>query len=341
MNTQTHHRPVGPRRVIVFGATGTIGRATAKRLLTLGHETVCVVRPSARETPAVNALELAGAAIRFAEPTNANSVRDSAFKGEPFDAVVSCIASRTGAPEDAWAIDHDANVNILTVAVETGTPRSTRATHFIMLSAICVQKPKLAFQAAKRAFEEKLIGSGLTWSIVRPTAFFKSMSGQAERIRSGKPFLVFGDGDLTACKPISDNDLAAFIVTCLDDKSKHNAVLPIGGPGPALTPREQGALLFKAFGKPAKFSRAPVWLLDVIISVLSFGGIAFPKLMQKAELARIGRYYATESMLLYDHQSEFYDAARTPEFGDDTLAAHYNKIARGEVTDDRGEHAVF
>ena len=70
-----------------------------------------------------------------------------------------------------------------------------------------MQKPLLEFQRAKLAFEDKLKASGLTWSIVRPTAFFKSLSGQIARVRAGKPFLLFGDGTLTACKPISDDDL--------------------------------------------------------------------------------------------------------------------------------------
>ena len=88
---------------------------------------------------------------------------------------------------------------------------------------ICVQKPLLALQRAKLAFEEVLMHSGLTWSIVRPTAFFKSLSGQVSRVKGGKPFLVFGDGMLTACKPISDDDLAAFIAACLDDPTSSSA----------------------------------------------------------------------------------------------------------------------
>lgn len=41
------------------------------------------------------------------------------------------------------------------------------------------------------------VGGGLApneYSIVRPTSFFKSLSGQVDRLRRGKPFLVFGDG---------------------------------------------------------------------------------------------------------------------------------------------------
>ena len=38
----------------------------------------------------------------------------------------------------------------------------------MLLSAICVQKPRLAFQHAKLAFKKQLIQSGLTYSIARP-----------------------------------------------------------------------------------------------------------------------------------------------------------------------------
>ena len=69
--------------------------------------------------------------------------------------------------------------------------RQAGVSHMVLLSAICVQKPLLAFQHAKLAFEKTLIESGLTYSIVRPTALFKSLSGQVERVTRGKPFMVF------------------------------------------------------------------------------------------------------------------------------------------------------
>ena len=90
----------------------------------------------------------------------------------------------------------------------------------MLLSAICVQKPLLVFQQAKLAFEAALIASGLRYLIVQPTAFFKSLSGQIERVRRGRPFLVFGNGTLTACKPISDDDLADYITGCLEQESR-------------------------------------------------------------------------------------------------------------------------
>jgi len=204
-----------------------------------------------------------------------------------------------------------------------------------------VQKPLLAFQHAKLAFEKALIESGLVYSIVRPTAFFKSLSGQLERVKKGKPFLIFGDGQRTACKPISDSDLGDFIAGCLDQQGRHNQILPIGGPGPAITPRQQGEYLFQLMGKGPQFKSVPVGFLDVIIWTLSWIGKLIPFVADKAELARIGRYYATESMLVWDAGANRYDAGLTPSHGKQTLFEAYAMWANGQVAPDRGEHAVF
>jgi divinyl chlorophyllide a 8-vinyl-reductase len=313
-------------RIAMLGATGTIGRATVSALLRRGHAVVCFVRAPA---------EIAGAHVRVVDMADPASVAQDGFGGEAFDAVVSCMASRTGVPADAWAIDHRAHVHVLDAARGAGVGQ------FVLLSAICVQKPLLAFQHAKLAFEAALIGSGLRYSIVRPTAFFKSLSGQIERVRKGRPFLIFGDGTLTACKPISDRDLADYIADCLTEPDRWNRILPIGGPGPAITPRQQGEALFAMLGKPARFSSVPVALLNAIAGTLALLGRIAPPLATKAELARIGRYYATESMLVLDPASGRYDAAATPSTGSETLFDYYRQVIAGDAAAERGDHAVF
>lgn len=328
-----------PRRIFLLGATGTVGRATARALVRRGHDVVCFVRPrgGSASGPSSNEVShlLAGTTLRFGDVQDAASLARDGFRGERFDAVVSCLASRTGAPKDAWAIDHQAHVQALAEAQRAGVSQ------MVLLSAICVQKPVLAFQLAKLAFEKQLIDSGLNYSIVRPTAFFKSLSGQVDRVRRGKPFLVFGDGRLTACKPIADADLADYLARCLDDTTLHNRVLPIGGPGPAITPLQQGTLLFEALDRTPRFKHVPVALLDAIVGALGVGGRLVPALAAKAELARIGRYYATESMLVWDAQAGRYAADLTPSTGCRTLAEHYADLASGRATAERGDHAVF
>lgn len=275
------------RRVLVLGATGTIGRAAAKALVERGHEVVCLIRPRAGPGGTLGSDQstalLAGSVVRFGDAADAESLARDGFQGDRFDALVSCLASRTGAPKDAWAIDYQANLQALEAAKSAGVA------HFVLLSAICVQKPMLAFQHAKLACEKALIESGLCYSIVRPTAYFKSLSGQVDRVKRGKPFLVFGDGTLTACKPISDDDLGRFLAGCLDDQSRWNRILQIGGPGEAITPKQQGEALFALVGRPPRFTHVPVRLLDGVIGVLSALGRVFPMLSEKAELARIGQ----------------------------------------------------
>ncbi|OYU97845.1 MAG: epimerase, partial [Burkholderiales bacterium PBB5] len=324
-----------PRRVFVIGATGTIGQATVRALLRHGHAVVCFVRPRAgvggRWSPEECARRWPGAQVRVGDVTDAASLAGDGFRGERFDVLLSCLASRTGAPKDAWAIDHRAHVLALQAAQAAGV------TQVVLLSAICVQKPRLAFQRAKLAFEQTLVESGLTYSIVRATAFFKSLSGQVARVRAGKPFLAFGDGKLTACKPISDDDLGHYLAACVDDPSRHNRVLPIGGPGDAITPRQQGEHLFALLGQPPRFKQVPVAVLDLVIAVLGLLGRVLPPLADKAELARIGRYYATESMLVWDAAAGRYDAAATPSTGQDTLFDHCGRLLRGEAGTERGD----
>lgn len=233
------------------------------------------------------------------------------------DTVISCIASRSGSPKDAEAVDFRANLNLLNAAEQGGVD------HFILLSAICVQRPLLAFQHAKIAFERALKASKIDHTIVRPTAFFKSLSGQIDRVLAGKPFLIFGNGELTRCKPISDADLARYIVDCMHLPERRGATLPIGGPGPAITLKRQGEWLFKAAGIEPRFRSVPVGLFDAAAAVLSLGERYSDWLAEKAEYARIARYYATQSMLVLDPATGEYSAEATPEFGQDTLLEHY------------------
>ncbi|MEL7189427.1 MAG: NAD(P)H-binding protein [Pseudomonadota bacterium] len=294
--------------VVLAGASGTIGRAVAACLVSDGYDLVCLVRPGS-----------AGAGLGRSitvDLSDARTEREAIASVKPA-AVISCIASRSGAPKDAWAVDHDANANLLKAAQDAG------AEHFILLSAICVQKPRLAFQKAKLAFEAKLQSSPIAHTIVRPTAFFKSLSGQIDRVRGGKAFMVFGNGELTRCKPISDRDCARYIVDCLADPQRRGQVLPIGGPGPAITMREQGALLFDALGKPPRYRHVPVALFSGVARVLGLLERWSDWAAEKAEYARIARYYATESMLVWDAENSRYSAELTPEFGSDTLRDHY------------------
>lgn len=311
--------------IFLLGANGTIGRAVAYASAEAGWQVTAPVRPGA---------DAAGVPGAYVGPVTEASLSEM-IAGARYDAVISCLASRSGLPEEAWAVDYRLNAAALASAVGAGVPK------FVYLSAICLQKPRLAFQHAKLAFEAELRQASLTWSIVRPTAYFKSLSGQIDRLRAGKPFLLFGDGALTACKPIGDADLASYLLRCLTDPALQNRINPIGGPGAPITPRQQGALLFDALNLPPKFRRVPIGFFKAVGGGLRLAGTVSSRARAKAELARIGLYYATESMLVWDEAAQRYDAAATPAFGNQTLADHYRDLALSGGSADLGAAAMF
>lgn len=320
------HPDPAVRRILVAGASGTIGRAVVRQLVGQGHAVTALLRPG---TGGTDLPELAGAAVRRAALSDSAGLARTLSDARA-EVVISCIASRSGASKDAQAVDFEANAALLDAAQGAG------ARHFILLSAICVQKPLLAFQHAKLAFEARLAASDMAHTIVRPTAFFKSLSGQVRRVMAGKPFLIFGDGELTRCKPISDADLARFIAGCIDNPQAEGAILPVGGPGPAISLRDQGMLLFELAGQTPRFKSISPRLFNYAERALGLGAGVSGWCAEKAEYARIARYYATESMLVLDPATGQYSADLTPEFGSDTLRDHYQGLivqARAAVPD--------
>lgn len=328
------------KRVFVVGATGYIGKFVVRELVARGYDVVSFARPrsgvNASSSESETRQQLKGSEVRFGDVLSMGSLMRDGIRGEHFDVALSCLTSRTGGIKDSWNIDYQATRNALDAGMSAGISQ------FVLLSAICVQKPMLEFQRAKLKFEEELRKSGVTYSIVRPTAFFKSIAGQIEKVKSGKPYVMFGDGRLTACKPISEADLARFMADCLEDPEKQNEILPIGGPGEAVTNLDQALMLFELLGREPKLKKVPIQIFDVIISVLILISKILPSFAEKAEFARIGKYYCSESMLVWDPVKQQYDADATPSYGTETLRDFYKRVLKeGLAGQELGAHSMF
>ena len=210
----------------VVGATGYIGKAVVREAVRRGYATTAVARDvaKARSEPKFEGATLAQADV--CDPQSLSAPGGPFEKGK-VDVVISCLASRTGSKKDSFAIDYQATLNCLDAA------RAAGARHFVLLSAFCVKSAEmndpnaLQFQYAKKDFEEKLRAQeDVSYSIVRATAFFKSVSGQLEVVNKGSPFVYFdlGEGKSATCNPISEPDLAAALIDTISDKSKENAL---------------------------------------------------------------------------------------------------------------------
>jgi divinyl chlorophyllide a 8-vinyl-reductase len=253
-----------------------------------------------------------------------------------FDAVVSCLASRSGAPKDAWAIDHDAQVVTLEAAEAAGVAQ------FVLLSAICVQKPLLEFQRAKLAFEARLQRSGLTYGPScgrRPSS--SRCRGRSRGCGRASRFSCSGTGrsrpaSRSATTIWGGSSPPASSIRTRRTGPAHRR------PGPALTAREQGELLFEAAGMEPRFRQVPVAMMDAIIGLASFPG-AVQRTMGRPRGIR------ADGTVLRHGVDAGLGRGRGPlrrggdagVRGSDTLAQHYARMIAGEAEVDLREHAVF
>jgi len=312
-------------KVLVAGCTGYIGRFVTKELISRGYNVVAFSREKSgvggKKSMEDVTKDFAGAECVFGDVTSMDSLRSTVSN---VDVVVSCLASRTGGIQDSNDIDYQASKNCLDLLIEQ------KGTHYVLLSAICVQKPLLEFQRAKLRLEQAIAAqSDATYSIVRPTAFFKSLAGQVSIVKGGNPYVMFGDGEICRANAISESDLAKVMADCITEKDRINQILPVGGPGEAVTPLQQSQILFDLFDLPPKYIKVPIGVFDAIIGAIEFFAKFFPSLIDTAEFAKIGRYYATEDMV-------------GPSYGTTTLKDFFSDVAKnGMGGQELGDQAVF
>ena len=289
-------------KIAVVGATGYIGRQVVKELVDRGIFTTSLVR--SYEMPDITKRCLDGSNMQLCDILNPDAVND-ALSDEEITAVIVCLASRSGIPRDAWLVDFEGGKNVIN-ALENNAKITKTNKHYVLLSAFCVGKPLLQFQFAKLKLEDILQSSPhISHSIVRPTAFFKSLDGQIESVQKGNPILYFGDGTCSA-NAISETDLAAYLADCAMDPKKvnmYNQCRNIGGPDvPPITKYQQAELIYNTLNIPhnkRKYVSIPLGVLDVLISGFALLELGFRsaglkgqqmKMEDAAEIVRIIRY---------------------------------------------------
>ena len=246
---------------------------------------------------------------------------DSSVLFEPgsVDVVVCCLASRNGTPREAFAIDYRAALNVAEAAKQAGARR------FVLLSAYCVKSAELKephalrFQYAKKKLELALAemssdsdntstntnDDSFSYVAIRPTAFFKSVSGQLETVQAGGPFILFdlGAGKTASCNPISEDDLASALIDQVVDDTHKNTHWNLGGPDtPGLDKMDQMNSMTEVLGfqlkQQPRLIYVPIGVLHFFVNSFQWLADVFrsDKLNDAAELARIVRYYAIEDV---------------------------------------------
>ena len=294
----------GAKTVLIVGATGYIGNAVVAEAVNQGYDVIAVTRSLKDDG------EFHGAEVVLADVSDPASIA-KAFNRK-VDVVISCLACRSGLASDFDAIDYKATVNVLNAAQENGTET------FILLSAICIRQPDLPLQLAKLKMEDVLMRSGISYTIVRPTAYFWVFDTQTRMIAKGKPGYLIGSGDQAIHNPIAKEDLAEFMVGSIDNSDRKNRVFIIGGPevpDNIITYKDGLTMAFEALGKEPRFVRIPGWAMTGLIRLTWLIGLAVRKVGVLSEFLKIVYYYLENDM-------------RAPGYGSVTYKQHVTDTAR-------------
>ena len=258
-------------KVCVAGATGHLGLSVVEQLLARNFSVVAFARNA--NSPNIQLLRRLGAEVEFVDACKPEDSYRKALSG--VKACISCMASRGGRSRqsDFWAIDRDANIRLGLEALECGIR------HHILVATFEGRESRnvSAFSAAKEEAvdtlrkECQLMRAELT--VIRPNAYFKDLTDTAfSRVHAKSEHLVIGDG---SCRinPISREDVAVFIVDCVETKHLPGKDYFLGGPD-VFTFMEIGFLAAQVMGKENKLKirHVPVFRLCFNAMILDFFG---------------------------------------------------------------------
>ena len=206
--------------ILIVGATGLLGRATALPLLAQGHAVRALVRDRARAAD----LQRAGAEIFIGDLTDARSL-ELACKG--VERVFACAHSMLGRGRYASAqVDHVGHSALVVAA------RDAKVEHFVYTSVLGARESHpIDYFRTKREIEMAVKDSGMGYTILRPAPF---MEQHVHRF-NGQMLLdhgftvIIGPGT----KPrnfVAVRDVAPFAVQALSEDGLNGRTLEIGGP---------------------------------------------------------------------------------------------------------------
>jgi uncharacterized protein YbjT (DUF2867 family) len=243
-------------RILLLGATGLIGSATAARLRRDGHEIVAVGRgggPAARRVPV----------DRWVKLDLREATRPEAWLPHlaGIDAVVNCAGVLQESPRDSPGKIHVGMPIALWSACE-----SAGARRVIQLSALGVDRGGITdFSRSKRKGDEALEASGLEWVILRPSVVVgRPAYGGSALFRALAALPVFlRPAETGPVDVVQLDDVAETVARLLAPGAPSRLALELTGPD-RLDFTDIVAAYRRWLGwTPAKIITAPGWLMAI------------------------------------------------------------------------------
>lgn len=212
---------LGPRmKVLVTGATGFVGSHLVTRLAGEGLEVRAFARGMGAARFPVGVETVAG------DVTDPHALARAAAGVDAVVHLVAIIAERRGATYER--VNVGGTSNVIRAMRQAGVGRLV---HLSALGAAADQR--FPYLRSKWRAEEAIRGSGLGWTIFRPSALFGEGAGFFRPIvwsLRWMPFYPMVAGGRTRFQPLAVEDLATCFVAALREERTVGQTYDLGGP---------------------------------------------------------------------------------------------------------------
>ncbi|MEK6799402.1 MAG: NAD(P)H-binding protein [Planctomycetota bacterium] len=218
------------QNILVTGATGFVGRAVVRALLARGYKPVCLVRSVRKlraQHPDVDPDRLAAI---VGDLNDAQALRHAADVSQAAIHLVGIIVARPLRGQTFQRIHVQGTMNVVDAVRQAGIRR------YVHMSALGTRPNAVStYHRTKWEAEEYVRGSGLAWTIVRPSVIHgpdgEFMQLMKRLVCGWLPPVIpyFGRGD-ARLQPVSVRDVAYAFAEGLRREETIGQVIPLGGP---------------------------------------------------------------------------------------------------------------
>lgn len=239
--------------VLVVGATGNLGTEICRQLVATQKHVKGLVRKTS-DAGKIKTLKDLGVEMVTGDVKEPGTLKN-AFDG--VRTVISTTSSTVSRSEgdNIESVDRAGQLNVVNAARAAGVEQ------FIFISFLASDE-SFPLQDAKREVERAIAGSGMRYTILRPTFFMEVWLGPHLGFDplNGKA-TIYGDGN-NSISWIAMKDVASFAVASLDNAAADNNIIDLGGPE-ALSPREVVKIFEERLEKNIELQLVPVTAIQM------------------------------------------------------------------------------
>jgi len=275
-------------KILIVGATGTLGRQIAKQAVEDGHKVRCIVRNPRK----ASFLQEWGCELTKG---NLLSKGDIGYALQDIEAVVDAATSRPDDRKSIYETDWEGKLNLFNEC------ESKNINRVIFLSLILTEEFRnVPLMDIKYCTEKLLEKSNLDYTIFKCAAFMQGVIGQfAIPILDSQA--VWMSGTPTKIAYMNTQDMAKIILASLDNKDSYKKTLPLVGPK-AWDANDIITLCEKYSNKKAKIFRVSPFIIKATQAVVSFfqDSLNVSERLAFAEVTSSGKELSDEMKITYD-----------------------------------------